>query len=53
VPQTLYKPIEQQAVLLKDIPVKKSNRNIGREFMSFIKNDESLRVIFESGYDLP
>jgi len=53
VPQTLYKPIEQQAVLLKDSPVKKSNRNIGREFLSFIKSDESLRVIFESGYDLP
>ena len=53
VPQTLYKPIEQQAVLLKDSPVKKSNRNIGREFLSFVKSDESLRVIFESGYDLP
>ena len=53
VPKTLYKPIEQQAVLLKDSPVKKSNRNIGREFLSFVKSDESLRVIFESGYDLP
>ena len=46
VPQTLYKPIEQQAVLLKD-------SYIGREFLSFVKSDESLRVIFESGYDLP
>ena len=53
VPQILYKPIEQQAVLLKDSPVKKSNRYIGREFLSFVKSDESLRVIFESGYDLP
>ena len=42
----LYKPIEQQAVLLKDSPVKKSNRYIGREFLSFVKSDESLRVIF-------
>ena len=46
VPQSIYKPIEQQAVLLKD-------SDIGREFLSFVKSDESLRVIFESGYDLP
>jgi molybdate transport system substrate-binding protein len=46
VPQSIYKPIEQQAVLLKD-------SYIGREFLSFVKSDESLSIIYESGYDLP
>ena len=46
VPQSIYEPIEQQAVLLKD-------SYIGREFLSFIKNDESLSIIYESGYGLP
>jgi len=44
--QSIYKPIEQQAVLLKD-------SYIGREFLSFVKSDESLSIIFESGYGLP
>jgi len=46
VPQSIYKPIEQQAVLLKD-------SDIGREFLSFVKSDESLSIIYESGYGLP
>jgi len=46
VPQSIYKPIEQQAVLLKD-------SYIGREFLSFVKGDESLSIIYESGYGLP
>ena len=46
VPQSIYKPIEQQAVLLKD-------SYIGREFLSFVKSDESLSIIYESGYGLP
>jgi len=46
VPQSIYKPIKQQAVLLKD-------SDIGREFLSFVKSDESLSIIYESGYDLP
>ena len=46
VPQSTYKPIEQQAVLLKD-------SYIGREFLSFVKSDESLSIIYESGYGLP
>ena len=46
VPQSIYKPIEQQAVLLKD-------SYIGRQFLSFVKSDESLSIIYESGYDLP
>jgi len=45
VPQSIYKPIEQQAVLLKD-------SYIGREFLSFVKSDESLSIIYESGYGL-
>jgi len=46
VPQSAYEPIEQQAVLLKD-------SDIGREFLSFVKSDESLSVIYKSGYGLP
>jgi len=46
VPQSIYKPIEQQAVLLKD-------SDIGREFLSFVKSNESLSIIYESGYGLP
>ena len=46
VPQSIYKPIEQQAVLLKD-------SHIGREFLSFVKSDESLDIIYKSGYVLP
>jgi len=46
VPQSIYKPIEQQAVLLKD-------SYIGKEFLSFVKSDESLSIIYESGYGLP
>jgi len=46
VTQSIYKPIEQQAVLLKD-------SYIGREFLSFVKSDESLSIIYESGYGLP
>ena len=46
VPQSIYKPIEQQAVLLKE-------SKVGREFLSFVKSDESLSIIYESGYGLP
>jgi len=46
VPQSIYKPIEQQAVLLQD-------SYIGRDFLSFVKSDESLGIIYESGYGLP
>jgi molybdate transport system substrate-binding protein len=46
VPQSIYKPIEQQAVLLQD-------SYIGRDFLSFVKSAESLGIIYESGYGLP
>lgn len=46
VPQSLYSPITQQAVLLK-------NNATARSFMSFIKNDESLQVIRAYGYGTP
>ena len=46
VPKSIYKPIEQQAVLLKD-------SYIGREFLSFVQSDESLSIISKSGYGLP
>ncbi len=46
VPQSIYRPIEQQAVLLRDSA-------LAREFLSFVKSTESLSIIYESGYGLP
>ncbi len=46
VPQSIYSPIEQQAVLLRDSV-------LAREFLSFVKSTESLSIIYESGYGLP
>lgn len=43
VPQSLYSPIEQQAVLLND-------RDSTRAFLSFMKSDESLEIIRGFGY---
>lgn len=45
VPQKLYKPIEQQVVLIKDTPA-------AREFLKFIKSGESLTIIKNYGYGL-
>ena len=46
VPQSMYQPIEQQAILLKD-------SSLGKDFLSFIKSDEALDIIKRNGYDLP
>jgi molybdate transport system substrate-binding protein len=46
VPQSLYSPIEQQAVLLSD-------SDAARAFIAFVKNDESLEIIREFGYATP
>ena len=46
VSQSLYNPIEQQAVLLRD-----SLR--GKEFMKFMQTDKALNIIKKNGYDLP
>ncbi len=46
VPQSIYRPIEQQAVLLRDSA-------LAREFLSFVNSTESLSIIYESGYGLP
>jgi molybdate transport system substrate-binding protein len=46
VPQSMYKPIEQQAVLLK-------KSSLAKDFLSFIESDESLNIISKYGYDLP
>lgn len=43
VPQDLYAPIEQQAVLLKDVPA-------ARQFLDFVKGDEARAVIQSFGY---
>ena len=46
VPQSLYSPIEQQAVLLRD-------SKLGRDFMKFMKTKKALDIISKYGYDLP
>jgi molybdate transport system substrate-binding protein len=46
VPATLYTPIEQQAVLLKD-------SNAGRAFMSFMRGEKAIRIIADHGYTTP
>ena len=45
-PQSLYSPIEQQAVLLR-------NNTIAREFLNFVKSDQGREIIFGYGYDVP
>lgn len=45
IPQSLYTPIEQQAVLLKD-------NAVARDFMSFVKSNESQMLIQGYGYGL-
>jgi len=42
----MYKPIEQQVVLLK-------KSTLAKDFFSFIQSDESLNIIAKYGYDLP
>jgi len=44
--QSLYDPIQQQAVLLKDKP-------IARAFLKYIKQDEALAIIHAYGYKTP
>lgn len=46
VPQALYHPVEQQAVLLKD-------RKAARTFLSFVQSDTALQIIHDYGYDTP
>jgi len=46
VPQSLYKPIEQQVVMLK-------KSSLAKDFLAFIGSDESLNIISKYGYDLP
>ena len=46
VPQALYTPIEQQAVLLRE-------GEAARAFMSYIQSDEALEIIQDYGYGAP
>ena len=46
VPQSLYNPIEQQAVLLRD-------SSLGNDFLSFMQTDKALNIIQKNGYELP
>lgn len=45
VPQSLYTPIEQQAVLLRD-------NEAGRSFMSYIKSTPAMKIIRNHGYEI-
>ena len=46
IPQNLYRPIEQQAVLLKD-------SELGKDFLAFLQTEKSLNIITKNGYRLP
>ncbi len=46
VPASMYRPIEQQAVVLQ------GNETI-RAFMSFMKSEQALKIIHDYGYDTP
>jgi molybdate transport system substrate-binding protein len=46
VPQALYTPIEQQAVLLND-------KEAARAFMSFVRDEGSIKIIRNHGYETP
>jgi len=46
VPQVLYTPIKQQAVIIKD-------SEAAREFISFVRSKEALKTIRDYGYDTP
>jgi molybdate transport system substrate-binding protein len=46
VPQSLYTPIRQQAVLLSD-------KQAGREFMAYLQSKEAMHIILQHGYGTP
>ena len=46
VPQSLYTPIEQQAVLLKQ-------STVAATFLAFVRSEEALEIIHRYGYDTP
>ncbi len=46
VPESLYEPIEQQAVLIKD-------NEAAHAFLAFVKQDEALQIIRGFGYGTP
>lgn len=46
VPQALYKPIRQQAVLIK-------NNAAAQAFVDYVQSDEAKKIIEESGYSTP
>ena len=46
VPERLYQPIKQQAVLLREDPV-------ARAFLAFLRGDEARTIIADYGYGLP
>jgi len=46
VPESMHAPIEQQAVLLKDVQA-------AREFLEFVQSAEGAEIIRSYGYGLP
>jgi len=49
VPQALYDPIKQQAVLLFASP----KQALGEQFLDFVRSSEARQLILKFGYDLP
>jgi len=49
VPQALYNPIKQQAVLLSASP----KQALGEQFLDFMRSSEARQRILKFGYDLP
>ena len=45
IPQALYQPIDQQAVLLKD-------NAVARNFMSYLRTQQVKKIIKQFGYDI-
>lgn len=45
IPQALYQPIDQQAVLLKE-------NTLARNFMSYLRTQEVKKIIMQFGYDI-
>ncbi len=46
IPQELYTPIEQQALLLKD-------NAAARDFLTFVRSEEAKKIIRAHGYGTP
>ncbi|MEO5378551.1 MAG: molybdate ABC transporter substrate-binding protein [Magnetococcus sp. DMHC-6] len=53
VPQTLYTPIRQEAILLENKKVTNEKNSAAQAFMTFLQSQEARKIIAQGGYDLP